>query len=633
MTPQQVLMQYWGFKNFRTLQLDIIESVLAGNDTLALLPTGGGKSVCFQVPTMCMDGICIVVSPLIALMKDQVQNLQKKGIKAHYIIAGMSSREVDVILENCVYDQVKFLYLSPERLLSDIVQLRIQRMPVCLWAIDEAHCISQWGYDFRPPYLQLAELRNLHPKIPFIALTATATPEVVIDIQNQLSFKKHNAIVKSFERKNLTYVVNEVDDKQLRMLQVLNNVAGSAIMYCRSRRRTQETAAYLIKHGISADFYHAGLSTPLRNSKQEDWIHNKTRVMVATNAFGMGIDKPDVRTVIHIDMPDNLEAYYQEAGRAGRDEQIAYAVLLYNNSDIADLKQKVNQNFPHIDEIRDVYVAICNYLEVAAGSGLGSEFDFDIVDFCKTFKQNAYQVAAAIHVLEMDKLINLSDAVFMPSRLHILLQNETLYRFQMERVDLDLLIKTLLRSYGGLFDGYVNIHEGEIASRCHLSIPDLINQLHTLHKLCVVDYIPQTDKPRLTFLHNRIPRLNLDISNEVLLKRKQRYEIRLQAMANYAQEKHRCRSVVILNYFNEQMKHRCGVCDYCRNRNKLQMNELEFETIMQSITDILSQNSFDDETLLKQLNMRHPDKAIAVLNWMLDHEMLKINESNILALA
>ncbi|HQV00505.1 MAG TPA: helicase-related protein, partial [Bacteroidia bacterium] len=442
-----------------------------------------------------------------------------------------------------------------------------------------------------------------------------------------------NVFIKSFERKNLTYVVNEVDDKQLRALQILNSVTGSAIIYCRNRRRTQETALYLNQHNITADFYHAGLTTMQRNNKQEDWIKNKIRVMVATNAFGMGIDKPDVRLVIHIDMPDNLEAYYQEAGRAGRDEHLAFAVLLFNSNDIADMHQRVAQNFPVLDVIRNVYSALCNYLQIATGFGLNDEFEFDIVNFCKVFKLDAYQVSAVLHILEMDKLIGLTDGVFMPSRLHILLQNEDLYRFQMEHPELDVLIKTLLRSYGGLFDDFVQIHEGEIAQRCKLEIPELINKLLLLQKYGVIEYLKQTDKPLLTFLHQRVPNTHLEISVSVLAARKKRYEIRLKAMTQYAEEKHKCRSLMLLSYFNEEIKQRCGVCDYCRNRNKLNINEIEFEAIMQSIKEHIAHGSFDDESLLKSLNTRHPEKALAVLNWMLDHELLKVDKQNNLALA
>lgn len=632
MTPREVLLQYWGFSHFRPMQEQVILSVLEGNDTLALLPTGGGKSICFQVPALCNEGICIVVSPLIALMKDQVSNLNKRGIKAMNIISGMNAREVDVALDNCVHGAYKFLYLSPERLQSDMVKMRIEKMTVNLFAVDEAHCISQWGYDFRPSYLHISEIRNLHPKVPVIALTATATTDVIEDIQLKLEFKKPNVFVQSFERKNLSYVVFNEDDKQQRMLSILQKVPGSAIVYCRNRRKTQETAEHLYRNNISADFYHAGLNAALRTTKQEAWIANKTRVIVATNAFGMGIDKPDVRTVIHLDVPDNLEAYYQEAGRGGRDEKTAYAILLYNQSDINEMDLRVIQNFPAIDIIQNVYQALCNFLNIPYDSGTFETFEFDLHVFCTQYNLNAYAVTAVLKVLEMDELITLSDAIFIPSRIKFNMNNTDLYTFQVQYRQYDVFIKTILRSYAGVFDSYINIFEGELAKRCNCSPNEMITKLNELKRMEVLDYLPQTDKPQLQFLHNRIPKKDLQITKETLSIRKQRFLIRLQSIINYVSENHQCRSMILLRYFNEEMQHRCGVCDYCRKRNKLDLNDIEFENIMESIRKLLQKEMLSDDELLKQLQIKHDDKALAVINWMLDHEMIFINSSNKLEL-
>lgn len=421
MNIHNILAKYWGYHSFRPLQEEIITSVLQGNDTLALLPTGGGKSVCFQVPALVQEGVCIVISPLIALMKDQVDNLQKKGISAIAITSAMHKREIDIAFDNCVYGNIKFLYLSPERLITPIAQARIQKMKVSLIAVDEAHCISQWGYDFRPSYLEIAKLRELQPKVPVLALTATATPEVVKDIQEKLRFKKANVLQKSFERKNLAYVVIGEEDKLSRLLKVVNNVGGTGVVYVRNRKKTQEVAAFLQKNKIPADFYHAGLTPGERSQKQDSWIKNKTRVIVATNAFGMGIDKPDVRFVVHLDLPDSLEAYFQEAGRAGRDEGKAYAVMLYNEADINDLKSNVEMSFPSVEEIRQTYQALANYYQLAVGSGEGAAFDFDISELCRNYKLEPVTVFNSIRFLEKEGYISATEAVYQPSRINFTL--------------------------------------------------------------------------------------------------------------------------------------------------------------------------------------------------------------------
>jgi ATP-dependent DNA helicase RecQ len=420
MTIHTILYKYWGFTKFRTLQEDIIQSVLDGKDTLALMPTGGGKSLCFQVPALLKPGICIVVSPLIALMKDQVENLKEKGIKAIAIISGMGKREVDIALDNCIYGDIKFLYLSPERLLSDLVRVRIRHMQVNLIAIDEAHCISQWGYDFRPPYLHLAELREIHPNIPILALTATATVRVAADIQAKLNFKDPQVFRKSFERKNLSYLVYNEENKLRKLFSIAKNVKGTGIVYVRNRRETQEVARQLSMQGISADFYHAGLDTPLRMKKQTAWKNSETKVIVATNAFGMGIDKADVRFVVHLDLPESLEAYYQEAGRGGRDEKKAYAVLFYNNSDVLQLTSRLEQQYPSIDEIKQIYHHLGNYYQLAHGAGEGLSLEFDLADFCGRFKLDPFRTLHAIKFLEHDEYIALTETVFLPSRVQVL---------------------------------------------------------------------------------------------------------------------------------------------------------------------------------------------------------------------
>jgi len=450
-----ILKQYWGHDSFRPLQEEIIQSVLEKRDTLALLPTGGGKSICFQIPAMMLPGICIVVTPLIALMKDQVQHLKDIGIQAVAIYSGLKSREVDIILDNCIFGQIKFLYLSPERLYSELVQERIKHMPVNLFAIDEAHCISQWGYDFRPPYLQLGKLKELHPDVPFLALTATATTAVIADIQDKLQFKQNNVFVKSFLRDNLGYMALEEENKAGRMIRIIQKLGGSGVVYVRNRRETQEVARYLVNIGISADFYHAGLLGKERDSKQEAWMQNRTRVIVATNAFGMGIDKPDVRFVIHLDIPESLEAYYQEAGRAGRDGKKAFPVLLYQQGDKDRLLKNVKLSFPSVAFIQQVYHHLCNHFQIPYGAGEGLTFDFDVVAFIKKYKIETIPTLSALKFLEKDGWLAVSEAVFIPSRFKFEVNHQELYKIQVQYERYDKLIKAILRSYGGVFDDYI----------------------------------------------------------------------------------------------------------------------------------------------------------------------------------
>ena len=632
MQPVEVLKKYWGYDSFRPLQDKIIASVLNGNDTLALLPTGGGKSICFQVPALCLDGICIVVSPLIALMKDQVENLNKRGIKAIAIYSGITYNELDVALDNCVYGNIKFLYLSPERLMNDMVQMRIQKMKVNLFAVDEAHCISQWGYDFRPPYLTIADIRELHPNVPVLALTASATNEVANDIQDKLLFRKKNIFRLSFERKNLNYVVLLEDDKNKKLLDILQKVAGTAIIYVRNRRKTQEIADFLIQNNITADYYHAGLPAAQRNAKQESWINNSRRVIVATNAFGMGIDKPNVRSVIHVDLPDNLEAYYQEAGRGGRDEKTAYAVILYNHNDIAELQKRTDQNFPPLSQIRLVYKAICNFLQIPLDGGAGISYDFDLAAFARTYDFNAFMVMACLKMLELENMLSLSESFYIPSRVKIIMSHNDFYNFQVLNPEFDILIKTLLRSYEGLYDNYVNINESEIAKRAGKPIDDVFKSLYRLKQINVIEYLPQTDKPQLLFLQERIPEKNIELSTEVYARRKERFKKRLESMVNYVTNEHQCRSVMLLNYFNEEQLYRCGICDYCRRRNKLEMNDVEYESLLTDVKHYLSIKPSSLHELLALLNRNNEEKSLHAIQWMIDNELIVYDNSNHLRL-
>src|SRR5476651_596265 len=587
MTIHQILKQYWNHDNFRPMQEEIITSVLSGHDTLALLPTGGGKSVCFQVPALAKEGICIVISPLIALMKDQVENLKAKGIEAIAITSGMGKREIDIALDNCIYGPIKFLYLSPERLLSELVRERIKYMNVNLIAVDEAHCISQWGYDFRPPYLHIADLRELHPNVPVLALTATATEEVRLDIQEKLQFKDGIVFLKSFERKNLSYVVQHTESKLKKMLDVINGVKGSGIVYLRSRKECADIAKFYNDNGISADYYHAGLSSDERSKKQESWKTNKIRVIVATNAFGMGIDKPDVRFVIHKDLPESLEAYYQEAGRAGRDEHKAYTVLLYNHPDRLRQEKLFIQNFPTVDEIKLIYHYLANYYQLAYGAGEGLSFDLDLGDFCSKFKLDAVKTLNALKFLEQDEYLSFNESVFLPSRFRFEVHNEQLYNFQIQNKGWDLFIKTLLRSYGGAFENYVRIREFDLSRRTHMSVQQVIEGLKQLQEYNILSYLPQNDNPQVTYLKPRQHNNNVYINRVYIEQRKETYLKKMEAVFAYATHK-KCRSQMLLAYFDEPNAVKCGICDVCLEE-KRQKNAAEIgDDITTEIAEVLS---------------------------------------------
>jgi ATP-dependent DNA helicase RecQ len=621
MTIHEILKKYWNFNEFRLLQEDIIQSVLAGKDTLALMPTGGGKSLCFQVPALLNPGICIVVSPLIALMKDQVENLRSRGIEAIAIFSGMGKREVDILLDNCIYGPVKFLYLSPERLLSDLVRERIKHMNVNLIAVDEAHCISQWGYDFRPPYLHLDELRAIHPKVPVLALTATATKRVVIDIQEKLNFSKPNVLRKSFERKNLSYVVLNQENKLRKLLDITKKVKGSGIIYVRNRRETQEISRFLNQQNIISDFYHAGLDTLIRGRKQEAWKNNQIRIIVATNAFGMGIDKPDVRFVVHLDLPDSLEAYYQEAGRAGRDEKKAYAVLLYNTSDKLQLLKKLELSFPSVDEIKQVYQYLGNYFQLAYEAGEGISFEFDIADFCSRFKLDAIKTINALKFLEHDEYITLSESVFLPSRVKMIVSAEDLYRFQVENVAYDSFIKILLRSYGGLFDQYAAIRETDLAKRTNNTKAQTISTLKKLEESGLISYLQQTDRPQLQYIKPRADNRTLFINHKYMEERKEITGLQVEAVIRYA-ESAVCRNRILLEYFGEPEAKKCGVCDVCLEEKREKNHSSMTDLITSEILEILSVHLSLDE-LVTGIKSGTEKERIEIIRYLLDAGKIK----------
>lgn len=609
-----VLKQYWGYDQFRPLQEDIIHAVLQGRDTLALMPTGGGKSLCFQVPSMVQEGICIVISPLIALMKDQIEHLRAKDIEAIAIYSGMGYREIDIALDNCVYGKIKFLYISPERLHSDLVKERIRYMKVNLFAIDEAHCISQWGYDFRPSYLQLSQLRELHPNVPILALTASATPRVVEDIQAQLLFKAPNVLKKSFARLNLGYMAFDEENKMGRMLRIANKMGGSGVVYVRNRRETQEVARFLVNHGIPADYYHAGLTMPERAKRQEAWTNNKVRIIVATNAFGMGIDKPDVRFVIHLDIPDSLEAYYQEAGRAGRDDKKAFPVLLYQQEDRDRLWSSLNSSFPSIQFIQQTYHHLHNYYQIAYGAGKEVTFDFDLVEFAKKYGLDVLQTMSALKFLERDGWLTLSDAVFIPSRLKFEIDFQELYKFQVQSAKYDPLIKAVLRTYGGVFDFFVPINEYEFAKKLGIPYDAIVGMLEALQKQQVATYLKSTDKPQLQFLQHRVDYKNLFIDADFIREQKQIKEEQIKAIYRYLDTK-TCRSQAILSYFGEENAEPCGSCDLCLiEKHKA---DQEQKTIQQ-IRSLLLEKPLHLHELIDSITVGSESNRIQILRGLVD---------------
>lgn len=629
-TPQQILIRYWGYSHFRSLQEEIINSVLEGNDTLALMTTGGGKSLCYQLPALAKEGICIVVSPLIALMNDQVEFLTRKGIRATMVHSSLSSREIDIILDNCIHGNVKLLYVSPERLDTDLFISRVQQMNVNLIAVDEAHCISQWGYDFRPSYMKIVELRKLLPKVPVLAVTASATPEVAIDIQEKLGFKKENLLRKSFERKNLSYVVLKEENKTPRLLKIINNVKGSGIIYVRNRKKAEEVAKMLKQQNITADYYHAGLNFDERSKRQEAWLKDKTRVIVSTNAFGMGINKANVRFVVHIDLPDSLEAYFQEAGRAGRDEKRAYAVLLYNDADRINLERNMVHSFPGLDDIKKVYGALCSFYKMAAGGGKGSTFDFPLGDFCTKYSLEPSLVSNSIKFLERENYLMLTEAFYRPSRIQVLIRQKDLYRYQVEFQAYDAFIKLLLRSYEGLFDNYVDIREADLAKRSTLTVNEVEDLLQRLDKKNIISYVRQSDKPQLVYLDDCHQISNLHISKQHYHDLKERALSRMEWVIHYAASTHKCRSEMLLAYFGEKETVRCGICDVCLERNKLELSDLEFNNVAEQLKAALHVQSLSLSDLVHKVTQVREDKVLKTVQWLIDNGKLSYDDDNLL---
>ncbi len=617
---RQILFQRWGYPDFRPLQLEIIQSVAAGKDTLGLMPTGGGKSITFQVVSLSKPGMCLVITPLIALMKDQVENLNKKGIRALAIHSGMSKREIKITLDNAAWGEYKFLYVSPERLSSENFLERLKQMDINLLTVDEAHCISQWGYDFRPSYLNIAEVRKELPGIPVLALTATATQKVAEDIQDKLSFKENNLLKMSFQRENLHYLVRQVEDKNGYLLKTLNKVNGSGIIYVRSRKHTHEIAEDLRKNKISADFYHAGLSHLIRNKRQEDWVKGNTRVIVATNAFGMGIDKPDVRFVIHIDPPDSLEAYYQEAGRAGRDGKKSAAVLLYNNADKVKLKKHVSTAFPEVTNIKRIYEALCNYLQVAVGFGKGQTFEFHLQGFAQAYKFQQAMVYNSLKILQREDYLEFTEEVDNPSRVAFIVSRDELYKFQVANAVYDDFIKLILRSYTGLFSGYVAIDEELLGKRAGLDHETVYNFLKHLRKSNVIDYVPRSQSPFIYFSKERIALERLKISKENYDVRKRDFADRIGAVIHYAGDTDTCRSQILMNYFGEDDAAPCGTCDVCQNVDRLEISTFEFKDIGKRIQQILAKPC-KLEDLIFQLKGDNA-KMRKILKWYLDNQKI-----------
>ena len=618
-----VLKQHWGYDSFRPLQEEIILSVLEGRDTLALLPTGGGKSICFQVPALVKGGLCIVISPLIALMKDQVEHLRARHIKAGAIYSGMRVNEIQATIDNCLFDpEYRFLYVSPERLQTDNFKVNFERMPVSMIAVDEAHCISQWGYDFRPPYLEIAKIRKIFPEVPVLALTATATPEVVKDIQLRLDFKTENVFQKSFKRANLTYFVVNEEDKNSRMLRIMNRYPGSGIVYVRNRRKTAETAEFLRNNGISADHYHAGLDPCERDRKQQSWMKGETRVMVSTNAFGMGIDKPDVRFVVHLDLPDTLEAYFQEAGRAGRDEQPAVAILLYDNYDIAQLKRNFTFTFPELDRVREVYRELCQSHHIELGSGQGKTFPFSMEAHANAVKMNATQYFNALKLLNNIGVILISEHLREKSELQFRINGDQLLKFQKEKPEFEPLITTILRSYSGVFSQFADIDEQLLATRLETTEETVVEQLKTLRGEKILSYQPQSNIPLIIFLKDRIDEKYLYFDKKIYDFRKEKAEERLAAVENYVKCDNVCRSQLLLQYFGEWDSTPCGECDVCR-RNKIQrVKNSDFELISKEIKELQQQN-MDPKQILAELSKRYEEPQIVkVMRWLADNNTL-----------
>ncbi len=622
---QEILKQYWGYDDFRGIQREIIESIGSGHDTLGLMPTGGGKSITFQVPALCQDGTCIVITPLIALMKDQVDHLRRRGIRAAAIYSGLTREEIVITLENCIFGDIRILYVSPERLASDLFQTKLRHMRVSFITVDEAHCISQWGYDFRPSYLQIAQIRKLVPNAPVLALTATATPAVVQDIQQKLSQKDTNFNVfrMSFERKNLAYVVRHAPDKREQLIHILESVKGSAIVYARSRRRTKEYAELLTEAGISATFYHAGLDSAVKDERQRGWQQDKVRVMVATNAFGMGIDKPDVRLVIHIDCPDSIEAYFQEAGRAGRDGRKAYAVLLYNDADQRKLEKRIADTFPEKDYIRKVYEHLAYFYQVGVGSGYNHIFEFNIDQFCHTFRHFPIQADAALKILDRAGYIEYTEEQDNQARVMFTIGRDDLYRLENTSPNEEKVITAMLRNYGGLFTDYNFIDESFIAQQTQLEPQQVYLTLKGLSQRHILHFIPQKKTPYIRYTQRREDMEHVQIPPSVYEERKAQFEERIHAMINYAKDEAVCRSRQLLRYFGEESDHDCHQCDVClSHRSEGLVSEPRMNEAMERILALLDDGQPHPLTELRDLQLP-VDELDAALTYLLKEEYIR----------
>lgn len=637
MSIHEILKKYWHYDTFRPAQEDIINAALARRDTLVLLPTGGGKSLCFQVPALVLEGLCVVITPLVALMKDQVEQLKRRGISAVGIHAGMHHREIDSVLDNCIYGHTKFLYLSPERLRSELLLARVKQMKICLLVVDEAHCVSQWGHDFRPSYAQIAEFHDFinhqtpAQRVPLMALTASATRAVRADIEQQLAMQRVAIFQQTFGRANLSYSAFLDENKPARLLRILQNVAGSAVVYARSRRRTKELSDWLNRAGVVANFYHAGLTAKERSARQDAWVQNRVRVMVATNAFGMGIDKPDVRVVVHIDLPENLEAYYQEAGRAGRDGHRAYAVALYTKADLLDLQQNVLQKYPPVELLRRVYQALANYFRLPVGGGELVSFDFDLAEFCHYFNLPLNETHYALKRLEAEGFMQLSDSFDAPSKMVILVDNRQLYDFQLKNLKYDVFLKLILRIYGGeLFTNFTNISESQIGKSFYCSAAEVGQMLQFLHQSKVIFYDPQKTKPQLTYLTPRYDAGFLPINVFGMEQKKERELFKMRAVSQYVQHQTRCRTQLILAYFDENTDEECGVCDNCRAKNRADAPNKQADLIQAEILKELKIQALSPSALAEKLPQFALEAVVMELKNLLTTQRVAYNEWGLL---